>query len=360
LIVVSILIFLLILGVLVTVHEFGHFITAKLSGIRVTEFAIGMGPKLWKKQKGETLYSIRALPIGGFCSMGEDEEANPDDPHAFPNAKRRRRALVLAAGSVMNFLLGFLILLGLNLTYHANTTAFVEPVVTSVRTDSVDAEWTQLFQTGDRVLRIGGHAIYNYYDVRLFSSLRAEGPYDIVVERDGQRITLPGVAKTHFDDSENTYLGIGMNQLEPATLGSRIANAWYDSIDNVRLVWVSLGELFGGRAKVTDLMGPVGMANLVDSQVQAPNASAAEKVMSILSFAALIAINLAVMNMLPIPGLDGSRLLFLAVEGVRRKRLNPKYEGYVHAGGMVLLFAFMIFIFFNDIIRWITGGGIGA
>ena len=434
-IIFSILIFLVILGVLVTVHEFGHFIAAKKSGIRVIEFAVGMGPKIWKKQKGETLYSIRALPIGGFCSMEEDSEADPNDRRAFPNAKRRRRALVLLAGSAMNLLLGFLILLGINLFQpYEYCWGFTDPVITGVEQQSDDPNWKPQLQAGDRVLRLNGHALYNYQNMKLFVELAHGDTMSFVVERDGQQIVINDMPKTTFlvpvvagveqqsDDPDRELLLkddriVGLNgqglyyyrdflslfeqvlddtvsrvverdgqavtindiqktsftvgtkpislygfnyyyQTSPDSFGGRIVNAWHDTVDNVRYVWVSLGELFGGRAEVTDMMGPVGMAQVVDTQVQAPGATAGQKTVSILNLTALIAINLAVMNLLPIPGLDGSRLLFVAIEGIRRKKLNPKYEGYVHGVGLVLLFGFMIFIFFNDIVRWITGGPI--
>jgi len=357
-IVLSILIIIVILGILITVHEFGHFFTAKKCGIRVFEFAIGMGPKLWKKKKGETLYSIRAIPIGGFCNMGEDSEADPEDKHAFPNAKRRRRALVLGAGSLMNFVLGFLILLGLNLFYPPVHWAFTEPIIKEAEQSADDPAWSPYLQDGDRIVRLNGHALYNYQHFLLFLTMMKDKPMSLVVERDGQRITFNDMQKTAFEGEERYGFSHSYILKEP-TLGLRIANGWHDTVHYTRLVWVTLGELFGGGASVTDMMGPVGMANVVDTTVQDPQTSAGEKTVNLIDLTALITVNLAVMNLLPIPGLDGSRLLFLAIEGVRRKKLNPKYEGYVHAVGMVLLFGLMIFVFFNDIVRWV-GGGVGV
>ena len=357
--VLSILIVIVILGVLITVHEFGHFIAARKSGIRVHEFAIGMGPKIWKKKKGETLYAIRAIPIGGFCNMGEDSEADPEDIHAFPNAKRRHRALVLAAGSLMNFILGFLILLGLNLFYPENSFAFTYPVVADVEQQSDDPEWAPLLKAGDRILRLNGHALYNYQDFLMFFELMGDRPLSLVVQRDGQKLTFNNMQKTTFTHEGETVARYGFSrgyELREATFWLRIENGWTNTLNYTRLVWVTLGELFGGRASVTDMMGPAGMANMVQTEVQNPDTTTAAKTVNIVNLTALIAVNLAVMNLLPIPGLDGSRLLFVAIEGVRRKKLNPKYEGYVHLAGMVLLFGLMIFIFFNDIIRWITGG----
>jgi len=351
--ILSILIFIFILGVLIAVHEFGHYIAAKKSGIRVTEFALGMGPKIWKRQKGETLYSLRAFPIGGFCSMGEDLDPDPEDKHAFPNAKRRKRALVLAAGSLMNFLLGFLILLGLCMSYPEGAVVFAEPVIGNVLTQSDDPNWTQRLEIGDRILRLNGHAIYHIGNFQLFLSLSKEDSLDLVVERDGQRVVLKDMQKTSFDGAMRYGFEYGA-RLKPATPGNRVAAAWHSSVDNARLVWVSLGELLGGRAKADELMGPVGMGGIVNEIVQREDQPVSEKTFNLLGFAALITINLAIFNLLPLPALDGGRLLFIAVEAVRRKKLNPKYEGYVHAAGFVLFIGLMIFVLFNDIMR-VTG-----
>lgn len=350
-IVVSILLLILILGVLVTAHEFGHFITAKLSGIRVHEFAVGMGPKLWKKKKGETLYSLRALPLGGFCAMAEDETPDPSDTHAFPNAKRHRRALVLAAGSLMNFLVGFLLLVIVNLpvSWYADTKlAGTMPGFAFAGEDG--------FLPGDRIVDINGHAIYVSADINLFLSLGAGEPFDITLERDGRRLRLPDLPLTRSVPDESGVLRYGFYfDSLPATLGVKLQQAWYGAVDNVRLVWVSLGDLIGGRAQVDDLMGPVGMGGVVNDIVQDETATMGVKTLSLLNLAAFLAINLAAMNLLPLPALDGGRLFFLAIDALlsltRRKSLNPKYEGYIHAAGLILFFGLMIFVFFNDILR---------
>lgn len=345
-VIVSILLLILILGLLITAHEFGHFITAKLTGIRVYEFAVGMGPKIWKKQKGETLYTIRALPIGGFCAMEEDEEPDPNDARAFPNAKRRHRALVLAAGSIMNFAVGLILLVIMNMpiTYYLDTT------LTDVSSEAPYAG-EDGFLAGDRIVRINGHSIYNYSDVLIFFELGKNEPYDFVLERDSRRLEVKDIVPSVINEKGNTTFGFSFGDWQEATLGLKLKNAWYGAVDNVRIVWVSLGELIGGRAGVDDLAGPVAMGGMVDSIVQNEDTTATEKTVDILNLAGLIAINLAVMNLLPLPALDGGRLLFLAVEGVRRKRLNPKYEGWVHTAGFVLFLGLMVFVFFNDILR---------
>ncbi|MDR2671657.1 MAG: site-2 protease family protein [Oscillospiraceae bacterium] len=351
LVVVSVLLLILILGVLITAHEFGHFITAKLSGIRVHEFAIGMGPKLWKKRKGETLYSLRAFPIGGFCALAEDEEPDPNDPRAFPNAKRHRRALVLAAGSLMNFLAGLLLLVVINLPVSWYVDTKLSGTMPGFAFAGEDG-----FLPGDRIVNINGHAIYVNADIQFFLSLGAGEPFDITLARDGRQLTLRDLPLTRSVPDETGTLRYGFYfEPLPATLGVKLQQAWYGAVDNVRLVWVSLGDLIGGRARVDDLMGPVGMGGVVNDIVQDETATVGVKTMGLLNLAAFLAINLATMNLLPLPALDGGRLFFLAIDALlaltRRKPLNPKYEGYIHAAGMILFFGLMIFVFFNDILR---------
>ncbi len=348
-IVLSIIIMILILGVLVTVHEFGHYIAAKLSKIRVNEFAIGMGPKIWKKQKGETLYSIRALPIGGFCAM-EGEDAESEDPHAFGNAPRWKRFIVLIAGSAMNFFIGVLVLLIISLPL----TKVAEPVIDNFGAGFPYAE-DGTFQVGDRIEKVNGHAIYLTSDVEMFLELGKGRPFTFVLNRDGERVELRDITfskQTYQLTNGNTIEHSGLvYSSHTAGFGDKLKNGWFTSIDYVRVVWVSLGELIGGHAGVNDLMGPVGMGGMVNTIVETPDVPVSTKALNVLDLLALIALNLAVVNLLPLPALDGGRVLFLLVEAIRRKPLPAKAEGYVHFAGFVLFMGLMIFVFFNDILR---------
>ena len=346
-IVLSILIMVLILGVLVTVHEAGHFFAAKLSGIRVNEFAIGMGPKIWKKQKGETLYSVRAFPIGGFCAM-EGEDGGSEDPRCFGNAKYWKRFVVLIAGSFMNFIVGLLVLMIIALPM----TTVIEPVIKNF---GKDFPLTDTLQTGDRLVKVNGHAIYQASDVEMFLEMGQGRLFDLVVEREGQRLTFddvnfPKQMYLREDGSSIRHSGL-VYESHDATFGDKISAGWYDTVHYVRLVWVTLGELFNGNAAVTDLMGPVGMGSVVNQIVERPEATTKEKALNVLDFLALIAVNLAVMNMLPLPALDGGRILFMVIGMIRRKPLPSKAEGYVNAASFVLLMGLMVFVFFNDILR---------
>ena len=234
----------LIFGVLIATHELGHFATAKLLGVQVNEFAVGMGPALWKKEKGETLYSIRALPIGGYCAMeGEDEES--DNPRAFGRASGWKKIVILCAGAFMNFLTGFVLILIL----FSQATGFVLPTIDGFL-EGYGVEDSGL-QPGDVVYSLDGHRIYNYNNLTFFLG-RAGDTLDFVVLRDGEKVRLDGVemplqARTD-EEGKTTYLrGISVGrEIIPATLGSKLLYSWYNSLDFVRTVWISLGDLVSG------------------------------------------------------------------------------------------------------------------
>ena len=350
-----IIIAILLFGFLVAIHEFGHFITAKAFGVRVNEFAVGMGPALFSRQKGETLYALRLFPVGGFCAMeGEDDDS--DDPRAFGAQKAWKRLVILAAGAFMNFLAGLVLILLL----FSGAQAFTTPVLTGFM-DGFPLEGEQGLMAGDRIVSINGERIYLYNDVTLFLSRGSGEPYDIVVERNGQRVilndlplelreyTVEGQTVTRY----GLYFGI-----EEATVGAKLRNSWYNAIDFVRLVRISLTDLVTGNAGLKDMTGPVGIVDTI-TQVGSQSASVRIALENILYFGALIAVNLAVMNLLPLPALDGGRIFFLLINGawmlLFRRRIDPKYESYVHVAGLVALLALMAVVTFNDLAR-IFGG----
>ena len=283
----------LIFGVLIATHELGHFATAKLLGVQVNEFAVGMGPALWKKEKGETLYSIRALPIGGYCAMeGEDEES--DNPRAFGRASGWKKIVILCAGAFMNFLTGFVLILIL----FSQATGFVLPTIDGFL-EGYGVEDSGL-QPGDVVYSLDGHRIYNYNNLTFFLG-RAGDTLDFVVLRDGEKVRLDGVemplqARTD-EEGKTTYLrGISVGrEIIPATLGSKLLYSWYNSLDFVRTVWISLGDLVSGVVGLRDLSGPVGIVTTI-SQVGTQSETVGDAVYNILYLSALIAVNLAVMN----------------------------------------------------------------
>ncbi len=338
---------IILFGLLIAVHEFGHFITAKLCGVRVNEFAIGMGPKLFSRQGKETLYSLRLFPIGGFCAMeGEDEDTA--DPRSFQKAKAWKKLLILVAGAFMNFLVGFLIYLALFITAEGYHT----PVISSFLEGYVPPASSVQLQEGDRILSIDGHAIFSSDDISIFFE-RGGDDLDLVVRRNGQDITLDDYHMPFFQTENGPKRGIALEYKE-TTLPAAFSQAWYSSIDTVRLVWMGLGDLFTGAVGLRDVSGPVGIVDMM-GQVAGQAKTTCSAFLSILSLVAFIAVNLAVMNLLPIPALDGGRIFFLFVNmlftAVTKKRLDPKYEGVVNAVFLVGLLVFMAVVAVSDMTK---------
>jgi len=348
-----IVIAILIFGLLIATHELGHFLAAKAFSVRVSEFAVGMGPALIKKQKGETLYALRVLPIGGYCAMEEDEESA--EPRAFSNQAWWKRFIILAAGAAMNFLTGLIILMFIV----PKSGLFITPKITGFF-DNCPYNNAQGLQTGDTFYSIDGHRVFLSSDLSLLLSRSKSENIDIVLIRDGEKVELKDYRFVPVDytlDGEKvTKIGIYMTDRETGFLAD-LKYSWDGSRDFVRLVWMGLSDLVTGGVGLKDLSGPVGIVGLIND-VGENSATKTDAVLNIAYLAALIAVNLAVMNLLPIPALDGGRLFFLVItaliEGVFRRKLNPKYEGYVHAAGFVLLLGLMAVVMVSDIYKLIA------
>lgn len=350
--IVYVILAIFIFGLLIAIHELGHFMVAKACGVQVDEFSIGMGPAIFKRQKGETLYSLRILPIGGFCAMaGEDEES--ENPRAFTNQAAWKRALILAAGAFMNFVLGLVIVLIL----YSDAAAFRAPVIDGFM-DGCPYESAQGLQAGDKIHSIDGHRIYMYGDVSDFLST-GTGVYDLVVVREGEKVKIDDFAMVpiEYEGQSGKMYGFYFGY-EEATFKNKLVYSWNTCMEFGRWVFKGLSQLIRGEVGMKDMSGPVGIVGLMaDSGEKA--ASTADALYNIFYLAAFIAVNLALMNMLPIPALDGGRIFLLLVtwliETICRRKLNPKYEGYIHAGGMVLLLGLMAVVMLNDIVRLVTG-----
>ncbi len=351
---VYILATILIFGFLIAIHEFGHFATAKAFGVRVNEFAIGMGPALWKRQRGETLYSLRIFPIGGYCAMeGENDESA--DPRAFGMLAGWKKIIVLSAGAFMNFVVGLLLCLGLMLPVQN----FVTPIIADIEA-TFPNQGEDGLMAGDKILSIDGNPIFLYSDVTMFLSRAEGGTMDLVLERAGEKIVLdnfPLTQREYDDGAGGTTLRYGLNFLvEEATIGDKIINGWYTSIDFIRLVFIGLQDLLSGAMGMEDMSGPVGIVDVV-SEVGSSAPSMALGIYNVLYFSALIAVNLAVMNLLPLPALDGGRIFFTLLNGLTwglfRRKIPAVYEGYVHLAGMLMLFGVMIMVTVNDISKLI-------
>ena len=352
---VSVLFAILLFSILIFVHELGHFIAAKASGVQVNEFAMFMGPAIFKKRKGETLYSIRCIPIGGYCAMeGEDEDT--DNPRSFQKAAWWKRLIILVAGAAMNFLFGII--------FFAIFFIPVEQIGTPVITEFTECctfNNEAGLQVGDEIVEIDGEKIYVASNVSTLFSLNGTGTHDIVVVRNGERIEFNDFTMAHGHQNENgqeyLHYGIAMG-IEDATFGLKLKTIWNTTLDNVRNVRLSLQMLFTGKAGLSDMSGPVGIVDMM-SDVATSASSWTDALLSLVYFGGFLAVNLGVMNLLPIPALDGGRvvalLLTTAVEGITKKKINPKFEGYIHAAGMILLLGLMAVIMFKDIFTIFKG-----
>lgn len=335
-----IVIALLGFGLLIMAHEFGHCIAAKRGGVQVDEFWIGMGPKLLQKQVGETNYCLCLLPIGGACVMSGEDSAS-DNPRAFGNAKWLTRFIILIAGVAMNFLLGFVILLCLSW----NVQQEAVPVIDSFY-EGFSAEGEQGLMVGDRILKIDGYRILTGGDVS--EGLRrgaSDGKFDFVIKRDGKTVHIEDLELRADIDIGDGRQGYGLRfGVQTLTVPGHLRYALVLAFNDTRMVWHALGDLISGAVGVDQLSGPVGVVAVTAQTAQA----------GALPFWALLAflsINLGVMNLLPIPGLDGGRILFLLVEGLRRKPLDPKLERYVNLAGLCALFALILYVTGQDILR---------
>ena len=346
-----ILLAILLFGVLILVHEFGHFITAKLSGVQVNEFSLFMGPAIWKRQKGETLYALRCIPIGGYCAM-EGEDGDSDNPRAFSNAKVWKRLIILVAGAVMNLIIGFIMVVIFVGFYYGEADVLPSKQIAMIEDGR---PFAQVLQVGDEFYEINGRRVFVNSDITLLLDREPSGVHDIVVIRDGEKVELSNVTmKCDYKDPESGRVRYGFAcEQEECTVGSVLSYSVEQSLDFGRLVWMSLGDLVGGRASVKDMGGPVMIVETV-TQAGVASETVGLGVLNVIYFFAFIAINLAVMNLLPIPALDGGRVVCLlvtaAAEKILRRKIDPKYEGYLHAGFMLLLLALMAFITFKDVI----------
>ena len=337
----NILYAILIFGVLIFVHELGHLLAAKATGVKVNGFSLGLGPRLCGFKIGETDYNLRLLPIGGACMMeGEDEDSV--EPRAFKNKPLWARFVVIVAGSAMNFLFGFIVIIALLLPKAQMVTNVVDSFPAELGESNVGVI------AGDEFYEINGERVYTSDNVAFLFQRYDGEPYTITVIRDGEYVTLENVelAPRVFEGSDKLRYGFNMRAekmgfFDKIDYGARIC------CDYVRMIRMGFADLFKGDVDATELTGPIGITATL-SQVDNSRA--------LWSFAAFIAINLAVMNMLPLPALDGGRVLFLLIELLLKpfgKRLNSKYEAYIHFGGLILFLLLMVYVGYNDVARLI-------
>lgn len=334
---------ILLFCVMIFPHELGHFIAARRMGVKVNEFAFGMGPAIWKKQGAETLYSIRLLPVGGFCAMeGEDGDSGDSaDPRAFGNKKPWQKIVVLAAGSFMNIICAIVIM-----SLIVGIMGFTTTVIDEVAEDLPAREAG--IQEGDKLIQIDDTKIEQWADVSKAIQASEGNAMEVTFERNNEVKTVSVVPqlKDGVDAQGNPVQGyaLGVTCKISHNPFMAVVDGAQATWNMVKMMFSALGQLFSGQAGVDELSGPVGMINMVNQTSQ-------------YGFwyygflTALICVNLAIINMLPLPALDGGRIIFVIYTMITGKTVSEKVEGTIHMVGMALLLALMVFVTMNDITR---------
>lgn len=346
-ILLNIIVFIIILTIIVSFHEFGHFLLAKLNGVYVYEFSIGMGPKLFGKTIGETEYSIRAIPIGGFCQLA-GEDLDEDDSKKVPKNRRLQnksplqRFLIMAFGPINNFILAVFILLLIALIWGGST---MNPVISSVMKDSA-AEGAGI-RNGDTVLEVNGHKIKTSDDLSLYLAVAdPKKESEFKVERDdGTYKTIKVKPKKVGEGKKASYVyGIEMKQKKTNGIGQAFVYTFNKTISIFKQMFVTVSYLFTGKISLNQLSGPVGIYSVVGE-------SRAMGIVNLIYLMAFLSINVGFINLLPIPAFDGGHILFIIIELIKGSPVEPELENKIHAVFLTLLFILMIFITFNDILR---------
>lgn len=342
----TIIYFILILGIVVLIHEFGHFIFAKKAGIYVYEFSIGMGPQLFKfhRKNDETEYSIRLLPIGGYVQMaGEDmEEEESDIPKEkqMTNKKWYQRFLTIIAGILFNFLLAIVIffIVGLVNGVPTDTTTVAE-----VTKDSAALEAG--LQSGDVIKEINGKTILSSDHLMLLVQVNGKETMDVVVGRDGKEVALEITPKKVEVDDQVTYqYGFSLNNTVVHNFFVAVKYGFTKMFSLLHQMILIIGYLIIGKLSLSSLAGPVGIYTVVEQSAEAG-------LMSLVYLVGFLSLNVGFINLLPIPAFDGGRILFLIIEKIKGSRVNPKVENTIHAIGFIFLMILMVLITYNDIMR---------
>lgn len=335
---VAILVFIL----LIVIHEFGHFIAAKAARVKVNEFAVGFGPKIFGRKWGETYYRFNIIPLGGYCAMeGEDEQSS--EPRAFCNAKAWKRFIIVIAGAAFNILLGLIlsaIILSSQSLLSTTTVAKFDEGAKSAQSG---------LKVGDKIVAVDSRRVFTVYDLS-YTFTNVEGDkVDITVKRDGEKVVLKDVTFNTAQQDDINYLQVDFFVLgQEKTFFNIIGESVKTTLSYARIVWMSLIDLITGKYGISAVSGPVGLTQVLSE-------SARNGLLDLLPIMTLITINLGVFNLLPLPALDGGRLLFILFEMIFRRKVPAKFEGWVHAAGFALLIGLMLLVTAKDIWTWIAG-----
>lgn len=329
---------------LIVIHEFGHFIAAKICKVRVNEFAVGFGPSLFKKKIGETTYALKLVPLGGYCAMeGEDEESADD--RAFCKKSPFKRLFIVANGAIFNLILG-LVIVGLSLSIGSGDLLGTTTVAKFEET-AVSSQYG--LKVGDKIIKVGSRRVFTDRDLLYTFTNVENGELDLVVKRNGEKITLENVKfATEEVDGVNVvkldFWLLGENK----TFLNLVEHTFTTTFSYCRIVWFSFIDLISGKYGISAMSGPVGITATV-------GAVAKQNLLNILPIMALITVNLGIFNLFPLPALDGGRIMFILFEIITRKPVAQKYEGLVHTIGLVLLLVLMLIITGKDIIALFMG-----
>ncbi|MBQ1847848.1 MAG: site-2 protease family protein [Clostridia bacterium] len=330
-----------IFGLLIIIHELGHYTAARLLGVKVLEFSIGMGPALvsYTSKKTEIKYSLRLLPIGGYVKMlGEDEEN--DDPAALNKAKPWKRLIILSSGALMNILTGviamFILVATPNFLVGGTTVAEFQEGYVQQQSEEI--------LLGDKIVKVGNARVKYYQELAYEIMHQCCEPTDVTVVRNGETLTLHNVVFPTVEDQGVVFgeMFFKVSAIEK-TFGNVVSYSLHASFSTIKMIWQSLFDLITGRYGLSAVSGPVGVTKAVAE-------SAKLGISNLVYISIFITMNLGIFNLLPLPALDGSRIVFVLIEMVRGKPINPKYEGYVHLAGIIVLLILMVVITFKDII----------
>ena len=342
----NILLFIIILTIIISIHEFGHFIWAKITGVYVYEFAIGMGPKIISKQYGETVYSIRAIPFGGFCSLA-GEDLDEDDAKKVPKKRRLQnkscweRFLIMVFGPLNNFILAVVLLFFIALIWGGTT---MNPIISKVDKDSAIEKVG--IEAGDKIVKINGKKVSTIDDVSLYIDLYYPTKKNtITVERDGKTIDFKVKPKKVKEGEEVSYkYGMMLKQKKTKGFGNAIVYTYKKTGSIFKQMFITVKSLFTGGVKVSQLSGPVGIYSVVGEQAKTGLAN-------IIYLIAFLSINVGFINLLPIPAFDGGHILFIIIEMIKGSPVKPELENKIHTIFLMLLLLLMLVVTFNDILR---------
>ena len=348
----SIIIAVIIFSLIITIHEFGHFIAAKANGVKVNEFAIGMGPAIIKKKKGETLYALRILPVGGYCAM-EGENTDSADGRAFCQKAVWRRMIIVVAGVFMNMILGLILLMVQTGTSDAIVTTTISKFEENALSHKTGLE------VGDEIIAINGMRIFTSTDMSFKFMNDEDGVYDMVVVRDGQRVSLKDVKLSTSVGEDGKEVAHYDFWVVPGEVNFRsiVSQSFKQTATDARLIYISIADMIRGKYSLKDMSGPVGIVDSIGDVIDSERDEETGKIDlkslmdSILYLSSFITINVGVFNLLPLPALDGGRFIFLIVEAIRRKPVPPEKEGLVHTVGLAALLLLMLVITVSDITK---------